>query len=482
MNCVATVALVYSVLALHSVVAFRAAVYEHVQQGNSLRDSGEVIVAKNLQKYAEATQNASRQGADIIVFPEEGILFFDHSISFAEDIPDPGDANPCLHEHLLEHVSLPILSNLSCMARKNRIYLVANVIDTKPCQNKSSCPAGGRLFYNTNVAFDRSGALVSRYHKNHLYVEPEFVQPDPPEFAIFETDFGRRVGMFICFDILFKEASELVTRFHIDVAVFSTWWFDELPKWFSVATQEAWSLRHNVPLLASGIQRPRTGSLGSGIYLGNRGPLIYTYSPDGKDKLLVADLEGAVPPNPRYQGDEVSPSRLVLVEVVPEDYVAVKLEGASGIVASCQRGFCCRLQYTASAMNDSFFLLVKNGYKRIQNLVSLGVQECTVARCEPKAGRPCGHFPYVSSTSFSQLELTAAFDVPDIFPVVVSNRLALTSFRSWHFNKTTANRATITLDAEYPPTEPLLSAVLLARVYKNDSPLNTLRGRPRRVV
>lgn len=125
--------------------------------------------------------------------------------------------------------------------------------------------------------------------------------PDPPEFAVFETDFGVRAGMFICFDVLFREASELVTHHNVTLAITSTWWFDELPSLYAVAEQQAWSLRHGVPLLAANIQKKPVGSLGSGIYAGIRGPLNYTYSPDGKAKLLVASLD-ETPVNPRWAG------------------------------------------------------------------------------------------------------------------------------------------------------------------------------------
>lgn len=470
-------------LVAHDALAFRAAVYEHVQQGNPWTESREAVAVQNLRKYTDAAHNASVQGADIVVFPENGIMFFLKNRSdirtCAENIPEPGNVNPCLQKRMARGAPsasgppYPVLSNLSCIAQENNIYLVANLVDKKPCSlsNGSSCPEDGLLFYNTNVAFDRNGTLVSRYHKNHLFVEPQMVEPDPPEFAVFETDFGRKLGMFICFDVLFKEASQLVTQYAIDVAVMSTWWFDELPGWFAVAVQQSWSMVHDVPLLASEIQRPETGSLGSGIYLGKQGPLIYSYSPDNRDKLLVADVDSAVPEHPRYPGDQVSASHRVHFQADTSDHVALKLEGASGEMAACQRGFCCSLQYTTPAMNDSFFLLVRSGYKRIQTLVDFGMQECMVTRCVPKAGRPCGHFPYTSGTTFNELVLTANFSVPDVFPALVSDQLALTSLRHWSFNRTDSNRATLSLVSENPPLEPLVSAVLVGRVYKNDSPI-----------
>lgn len=99
------------------------------------------------------------QKADMIVFPEDGIMFsfskWADVNTTAEDVPDAG-AVPCVDKK--DH--LPVLTNLSCMAKENQMYVVANLIDKKPC-TRQPCPEK-TVFYNTNVAFDRNGTLVSR--------------------------------------------------------------------------------------------------------------------------------------------------------------------------------------------------------------------------------------------------------------------------------------------------------------------------------
>ncbi|XP_064467643.1 pantetheinase-like [Ornithodoros turicata] len=463
------VSLCYLVVLFRFSYTFKAAVYEHVQQGDRWNDSATTIIRKNLLKYQEATRNASLQGSDIIVFPEVGILSVRNALDHAEDIPEPGNVNPC-QSSAHSNLSWPILSNLSCLARDNKIYLVANVVDTKPCvhPNCSKSSNDTQVYYNTNVAFDRNGTLVSRYHKNHLFGERRFDEPNPPEFAVFETDFGAKVGMFICFDILFKEASQLVTKHEVDLAVTSAWWFDELPNWSSVAVQETWAIRHNVTLLVSGIQRPSSGSLGSGIYRGEQGPLIYTYSPDWEDKLLIADTDEPLAQNIRYRDDVLEVNDRVIMEESTMDYAAVKLEGTLGEETVCQGNYCCTVRFAVPSMNDSFFLLFKIGYKPTPVGIRLGVQECMVAVCEPEHGRPCGRFLYTSNTTFTRLEIRANFSVPDIYPVVLSDQLALTATRHWNYNVTTADEAVLAIEEGNPPPEPLLSAVLLGRIYDND--------------
>lgn len=49
-----------------------------------------------------------------------------------------------------------VLQQLSCMARRHELYLVANMADLQPCPLKtapSTCPPDGRWQFNTDVVF-----------------------------------------------------------------------------------------------------------------------------------------------------------------------------------------------------------------------------------------------------------------------------------------------------------------------------------------
>lgn len=450
-------------------LAFKAAVYEHVQRGDH---DWEQRVAATLEIYRNATKNASLELADIIVFPEDGILFDlkdrEEVNKWAEDIPEPG-VLPCLKEN----VTTPLLANLSCMAQESHIYLVANIIDKKPCNTSDhGCPRDKIKYFNTNVAFDRNGTLVSRYHKNHLFVEPFMSPADPFEFAVFETDFGVRVGMFICFDVLFNESSRLVQEHNVTLAVMSTWWFDQLPMLYSVAVQQAWSLHNGIPLLAAGIQKPDRGSLGSGIFAGKRGPLNYTYSPDWQAKLLMADLTAETPRNPRYHGDVVEPRNRTLRYLDVSDHAAQELSASSGLSRVCLGDFCCTLSYEAPALHDKFVLLAKHGVERMANLLDAGIEQCILAVCESTNRTLCTSFPTKSSTKFTRLQLTGEFSTPAIFPIVASNELALTAKDKWQFETTAPNVGHLTLNQERghgeEEHEAILQVALYARLYKLD--------------
>ena len=47
----------------------------------------------------------------------------------------------------------------------------------------------------------------TRYRKFNLYVEKYLSRPDVCDVAFFDADFGRRVGLFVCFDINYSGKS-----------------------------------------------------------------------------------------------------------------------------------------------------------------------------------------------------------------------------------------------------------------------------------
>ncbi|CAH1249113.1 BTD [Branchiostoma lanceolatum] len=104
--------------------SYVAAVYEHdtylLQDPHRVlnRPSALELMKKNLQVFEGQARSATKQGAQIIVFPEDGIYgmaYTRHSIfPFLEDIPDPSveSWNPCLHPN--QHSDTEVLHILSC--------------------------------------------------------------------------------------------------------------------------------------------------------------------------------------------------------------------------------------------------------------------------------------------------------------------------------------------------------------------------------
>uniref|UniRef100_A0A3Q0SSP9 Biotinidase n=1 Tax=Amphilophus citrinellus TaxID=61819 RepID=A0A3Q0SSP9_AMPCI len=119
--------------------SYVAAVYEHkvilnpdprvpVSRHDALQH-----MQKNLDIYEEQAARAAQQGAQVLVFPEDGIHGFNFTRStisgYLETIPDPKQEswNPCTEPGRYNNTE--VLQRLSCIARRNNIYLVANMPD-----------------------------------------------------------------------------------------------------------------------------------------------------------------------------------------------------------------------------------------------------------------------------------------------------------------------------------------------------------------
>lgn len=72
--------------------------------------------------------------------------------------------------------------------------------------------------------------LNSRYRKINLYDEKLYQTGDENQKSTFKTDFGVTFGMFICFDIAFRQpAINVLTDPEVTDVVYSTAWLSILP-------------------------------------------------------------------------------------------------------------------------------------------------------------------------------------------------------------------------------------------------------------
>ncbi len=196
------------------------------------RDSPIELLFKTLDQFRGFIIQAKTSGADIIVFPEYGLTsnivtkkqvtqdIFDQ---FAQEIPtklaDGDEADNCDSQYI------GVIESLSCMAKEFSIYLVVNLVTREILSDNSA-----KKYYNTNLAFDRKGHLVAVYHKYNLYIEQFISKPDEAVIAIFDTDFGIRVGLMTCFDINYPHpAQDLVDDYKVDAIAYPTSWVDERP-------------------------------------------------------------------------------------------------------------------------------------------------------------------------------------------------------------------------------------------------------------
>jgi len=316
----ATKVLLFCLLAVQFIVCetsfYTAAVVEHAPisvPGQVSREEAISVMNQNLDEYVAHIQAAKELGSEIIVFPEDGLYGDDKCtrteiLPYLEYIPDPTSSSsfiPCNDEpYIFPHESAtsynasmfskqPILTRISCLAQQYQIVIVLDMGDIQPCDpsTDSSCPSDGRYQYNTQVAFDEQGALLAKYHKTHLFYEPQFNPAVPSDPTTFTTSFGVKFAMMICFDMMFATPSEYYVQMNdvFDV-VYSTWWINTPPDFSATQIQQAWSRTMNLNLLASGNGLNWLYS-GSGIF--SRGQVLQqhynpTYQP--KDALLVSKV------------------------------------------------------------------------------------------------------------------------------------------------------------------------------------------------
>eukprot|EP00011_Vannellida_sp_DIVA3-517-6-12_P010529 CAMPEP_0114621340 /NCGR_PEP_ID=MMETSP0168-20121206/9180_1 /TAXON_ID=95228 ORGANISM="Vannella sp., Strain DIVA3 517/6/12" /NCGR_SAMPLE_ID=MMETSP0168 /ASSEMBLY_ACC=CAM_ASM_000044 /LENGTH=650 /DNA_ID=CAMNT_0001832539 /DNA_START=128 /DNA_END=2077 /DNA_ORIENTATION=- len=338
--------------------SYRAAVVEHAPisvPGLVSREEAVGVMFDNLDVYEGHVEAAVADGAQIIVFNEDGLYgddkcTRDEILPYLEYIPDPSKASgpivlcdaeyeeaewwapeessetiseresesesesspsslpPVSYRRLAElerrwlgagsgnssFVRQPVLRRVSCMAKTYSIVIVLDMGDLQPCApGDTSCPSDGRYQYNTQVAFDETGALLGKYHKTHLYYEPQFNSGMPTVPVTFTTSFDVTFAMMICFDMMFAHPTLDYITSHdppITDMVYSTWWVNTPPDFSATQIQQAYSRAMGLNVLASGNGLSWIYS-GSGIYSEGR-VLMQHYNPTyvSMDKLMVTTV------------------------------------------------------------------------------------------------------------------------------------------------------------------------------------------------
>lgn len=467
---------------------YTAAVYEHVtffvveNKTEVTRPGALEIMKKNLAVFETKAVLAKSKGAEIIVFPEDGIYGFDYSreqiFPFLEIIPNPSQLekswNPCKDPDRFSNTE--VLRELSCIAHNSSIAVVANMGDLQDC-NKSDphCPDDGRYQFNTDVVFDSDGTLLAKYHKQHLFHEKQFNTPQKAEIVIFKTSFGVTFGVFTCFDMLYHDpAIELVEKHGIRNIVFPTAWMDGFPILASVEYQQAWSRLTCVNLLAANQHLPLADMVGSGIYsCGDALSYVYdmkTY----EGHLLVAqlpDLEQQPEPiqltcqsitAPLTQYDIKHAELPFHSKLLNDMYTFVKLDGVESKASVCANELCCHASFITRSQqpfDDELFALgAFNGHHNPEGYI---IQACVLIKCNSMEKDSCGTPTVTSSTIFNSFQLMGNFSSKAyIFPAVLASDVELIPAKAMSIsgNVMSVNKF----------NKPLLSAVLFGRIYDVD--------------
>lgn len=147
-----------------------------------------------LDRMTDAVANAD---ADLVVFPElatTGYHVFDDVTAVAEPVPGP---------------TTDALGTAAAAAN-------AAVLFGMPVRDEGTV-------YNSAVWIDADGEVRTRYDKRHCWGGERTVFTPGDEYAVVDAPFGR-IGIQICYDLNFPEASAALARAGCDVLVNISAW------------------------------------------------------------------------------------------------------------------------------------------------------------------------------------------------------------------------------------------------------------------
>ncbi|RWS25626.1 pantetheinase-like protein [Leptotrombidium deliense] len=466
---------------------FRAAVYEAALVKDDYECAKQEINS-NLAVYEYVVKKASQNMAHIIVFPEHGIFpTYDRNktLRYSEVIPSKmGKVNPCKKRK--KFANRPIQLKLSCAAKKNRIYIVANLAEVEYCHSKKrGCPEDGRFQYNTAIAFDTNGVIVAKYRKYHLFGEKAFDYPEKQEFSTFITPFGR-LGLLICFDSLFEEPqSSLIKQYRVTTLSMPTWWYNEHPFLVAHEYQQSIAIAHNVNFLAANVNRKDIAIAGSGIYSGKKGAIIYKYkSKPNIGTLLISTLNvdaAYVSANCKRNSLQMLidvqkfsvKSRTSFTDKYNLTYYntsllnKIRLTDSNGEVRVCKDRVCCHLTYSAKETTfksgHSYYVGVGSGIRKIPQ-----GQRCEETCVVYSFDDTVNEYALLDSTEFSYFKLIGTFTTKSIFPSVMSDELDLVTTNLWNFTQ-----SAYTGVIESTANIKFIASGLYGRCFDRDPTLNT---------
>ena len=401
---------------------------------------------------------------------------------YLEYIPDPTAELWCPCNQPERHSNTEVQQFLSCMAKNNSIYLVANFGDRQPCTRNSdpNCPVFGHYQYNTDLVYDKTGTLIAKYHKEHLFYEYQFDKPNSTEFVYFDTPFGR-FGVFTCFDVLFHDpAIQLIEKYNVTNIVFPTAWMDALPLLAAIEFHSAFAAGVGVNFLAANIHRPKKRFHGSGIYTPD-GALKFYYDDKSEDgELLVSELNVIEHDNFRLNRGFINAVSETLGNtltfnakrtasefnsyVFHDLFTFVELSPKVRKLSVCQNSLCCHIEYefTDKDSSELFAFGAFDGLHTYQGKYYM--QVCTLLKCASTDIKSCGSDTKLSSTKFKSIQIHGSFDTTFVFPEILltdNTSLVLANTADWEYVDGTLSF--------YDSKLSVLSVTLFGRIYENDT-------------
>ncbi|KXJ71863.1 hypothetical protein RP20_CCG019509 [Aedes albopictus] len=365
---------------------------------------------QHLDAYADLVRSDNAKVTDIIVFPELTLNTFSDSVF----VPDPStQVVPC------ENSTRFVLPFLSCLAAEVRKYLVINLSEIFNCKSNSTevtqpCAPHGFVWYNTDVVFDRNGAVIARYRKSNLLGKSGETDRTTyvPEIVTFETDFGVKFGLITRSDVLLaKPALELVKQ-GVNDLIMPAMWQAELPFLTSTQVYESWAFTNNVNLIVAGGNHEATGNTGTGVFNGRSGAILSYVTGEPTRRLFPVrvpkipglrtanhiPLESSDTETGRLHGkflEEINIERDFLEQFTTLQINPERYHDRIGQII-CNGFFCCEFSVVLTIVPDQdvthyYRFAVFDGYRSFSKHSSeTHVSTCGIIMCRNQSLSSCG--------------------------------------------------------------------------------------------
>ena len=157
-------------------------------------------IEPNLNKIRRLAQTASELGAQLVVFPECAVTgyFVGDKLSELADSPDGAPSKA-----------------LGDIARSANLHLACGLFTSE-----------GGAIRNTQQMFSPQGECLATYHKAHLFAAERTLCEPGNSPVVVDTVLGR-IGMTICYDLIFPEYIRSLIDLGADIVINSTNWIHD---------------------------------------------------------------------------------------------------------------------------------------------------------------------------------------------------------------------------------------------------------------
>lgn len=237
-------------------------------------------VRDNVQKGLNFAEEAVKQGAKIICFPE--------TFNTGYNI----DKLSVRLKHLAEDIDGYTSNLFRQKAKELGVYMIVPIVYR----------AGGEKPYNSALFINDEGSVQGIYSKNHLFGrEAEYFKPGK-EYKVFDTKYGK-IGIVICYDANFVESHRINALMGAElVFTCAAWRIQEIDIWNLIAKARAVDNQIYTAFVNSYNEFSNLYLFGGSQIVNPRGQIIAESKINGEqliigevDLSVVTEIRNAVP-------------------------------------------------------------------------------------------------------------------------------------------------------------------------------------------